>query len=262
MNLQFDLSLATHYSSNSQISRILTENWVKQNSFCPNCNNEFLIHLNNNSPVADFYCSNCLEEFELKSKNGFLSSKIVDGAYQTMINRINSDNNPNFFFLTYDKSNWSVKDFLIIPKHYFVEDFIEKRKPLSNIARRAGWIGCNILLNQIPSSGRIFLIQNSKIINRNLVIEKWKETEFLKNASKKSKNWLIDILKCVDLIPSTTFKLEDVYAFENTLKIKYPNNNYIKDKIRQQLQILRDKGVIEFVSRGIYKKIIKNDLYW
>ena len=66
----------------------------------------------------------------------------------------------------------------------------------------------------------------------------------------------------MDLIPSTTFKLEDVYAFENTLKIKYPNNNYIKDKIRQQLQILRDKGVIEFVSRGIYKKIIKNDLYW
>ena len=29
---------------------------------------------------------------------------------------------------------------------------------------------------------------------------------------------------------------------------------HIKDKIRQQLQIIRDRGVIEFVSRGIYKK--------
>ncbi|MBL7991777.1 MAG: restriction endonuclease, partial [Candidatus Kapabacteria bacterium] len=31
-------------------------------------------------------------------------------------------------------------------------------------------------------------------------------------------------------------------------------NNFIKDKIRQQLQVLRDKGIIEFVSRGIYQK--------
>ena len=38
-------------------------------------------------------------------------------------------------------------------------------------------------------------------------------------------------------------------------KITYPNNNFIKDKIRQQLQILRDKGLIDFVGRGNYKKI-------
>lgn len=46
-----------------------------------------------------------------------------------------------------------------------------------------------------------------------------------------------------------------MYAFEDKLKIKYPNNNFIKDKIRQQLQILRDKGIIEFTGRGIYKKL-------
>ena len=32
-------------------------------------------------------------------------------------------------------------------------------------------------------------------------------------------------------------------------------NNFIKDKIRQQLQLLRDKGIIEFVGRGNYKKV-------
>ncbi len=171
-----------------------------------------------------------------------------------MINRIEADNNPNFFFLTYDKLNWSVRDFLIIPKHYFVPDFIEKRKPLSENARRAGWTGCNILLDKIPSSGRIFLIKNSEIIDRDLVIEKWKETEFLKSVNQKSRGWLIDILNCVDLIPNRNFRLEDVYKFEAELKLKYPNNHFIKDKIRQQLQVLRDKGVIEFVSRGTYKK--------
>jgi type II restriction enzyme len=47
-----------------------------------------------------------------------------------------------------------------------------------------------------------------------------------------------------------------MYAFENNLKAKYPNNNFIKDKIRQQLQLLRDKGLIEFIGRGKYKKTV------
>lgn len=33
---------------------------------------------------------------------------------------------------------------------------------------------------------------------------------------------------------------------------KYPNNQPVKDKIRQQLQVLRDKGYLDFVSRGYY----------
>ncbi len=60
---------------------------------------------------------------------------------------------------------------------------------------------------------------------------------------------------CVDSIQKDSFALEDVYKFEAKLKLKYPSNNFIKDKIRQQLQQLRDKGIIEFVGRGNYKKI-------
>jgi type II restriction enzyme len=255
VNLQFNLNLIQNYTSSSQISRILTENWVYQNSYCPNCSNDTLTQFNNNSPVADFHCTNCFHEFELKSKNGILSKKIVDGAYDTMISRIQSENNPNFFFLTYDKKNWAVKDFLIIPKHFFVPNIIEKRKPLSINARRAGWTGCNILLDRIPISGRIFLIRESKLINREDVIRKWKDTEFLKAVNQKSKGWLIDILNCVDAISNNTFTLNDMYKFEPELKMKYPENNFIRDKIRQQLQMLRDKGVIEFSGRGNYKKV-------
>lgn len=254
MDLQFNIELSSRYTSNSQLSRVLTENWVEKNSFCLNCGNTYLTKFNNNSPVADFYCSNCSQEYELKSKNGLLGKKIVDGAYNTMINRIEANNNPNFFFLTYDKSNWTVRDFIIIPKHYFVSDLIEKRKPLSDSARRAGWVGCNILLNKVPSSGRIFLVRNSEIISRDTVIEKWKETDFLKNVNQKSRGWLIDILSCIDLISDDVFNLNDLYKFESYLKLRHPKNSFIKDKIRQQLQILRDKDVIEFVSRGVYKK--------
>ena len=37
MNLNFNIDLAEGYKSNSQIARVLTENWVKENSYCPNC---------------------------------------------------------------------------------------------------------------------------------------------------------------------------------------------------------------------------------
>ena len=65
----------------------------------------------------------------------------------------------------------------------------------------------------------------------------------------------MDILNCVEEIEKQSFTLDELYAFENKLKIKYPNNNHIKDKIRQQLQFLRDRGLIEFNGNGNYKKI-------
>lgn len=254
MDIKLNLALIEGYKSSSQISRVLTESWVKENSFCPNCSYAYLEKFPNNSPVADFYCGNCNQEFELKSKVNLLPNKIVDGAYHTMIDRIGCDNNPNFFFLAYEKFNWSVRDFFIVPKHFFVPELIEKRKPLSANAIRANWTGCNILLDKIPSTGKIYLVKDSTIINESIVIKKWKETEFLRTLNHKSKGWLIDILCFIDLIPTETFTLKDIYRFETELKIRYPQNKFVKEKIRQQLQILRDRGLIEFTSRGNYKK--------
>jgi len=256
LNLNFNTYKANKYTSKSQIARVLTEDWVKNNSYCPNCGELHLNEFKNNKPVADFYCKTCSEQFELKSKNAIkVGGKIVDGAYSTMIERINSDENPNFFFLTYNKSSWEVNNFLIIPKHYFTSDIIIKRKPLSETARRAGWVGCNIDITKVPENGRIFLVKNSKIISKEKVQSKWKGTEFLRTKKGDSKGWILDIMSCVDAIHKETFTLKEIYAFEEKLKQKYPNNNFIKDKIRQQLQFLRDKGLIEFKNRGAYKKI-------
>ena len=69
----------------------------------------------------------------------------------------------------------------------------------------------------------------------------------------EAKGRLLDVLVCVERIKKTEFSLEDVYAFEEYLKAKHPLNNNVKAKIRQQLQILRDKDVIEFVGRGQYR---------
>jgi len=252
MNLSFNINLAKGYSSNSQIARRLTEDWVLNHSYCPSCGEVPLNEFENNRPVADFYCEKCNEEFELKSKKGNLTNTITDGAYSTMVERINSDNNPNFFFLTYSKQ-WTVNNFLIIPKHFFTTEIIIKRRPLAETAKRAGWIGCNIDISKVASSGKIFLVKDAQIIDSKIVNESFNKTLFIREKSKESKGWILDVMNCVDSIKNDSFSLDEVYAFEKLLKQKYPNINFIKDKIRQQLQILRDKGIIEFDGRGKYK---------
>lgn len=255
MKLKLNLSDAKEYSSKAQIARVITEKWVGQNVYCPSCGHSKLFDFPNNSPVADFYCNNCKSEFELKSKKDKLSKKIVDGSFDKMIKRINSVNNPNFMFLNYCGDKYEVKNFLIIPKYFFTNEIIEKRKPLSSNARRAGWIGCNILLQNIPLSGRIFFVKDGIVASPNEVINKWKETSFLSKKNLESRGWLIEIIKIVEDIKTKEFKLQAVYEYEPILKKKFPKNNFIRDKIRQQLQQLRDKGMIEFLGKGKYRKL-------
>lgn len=252
MELFLPIGITDNYSSGSQRIRVMTEDWVNRLAFCPNCGN-VLSRFANNKPVADFYCEDCSEEFELKSKNGNVGKKIVDGAYSTMIERLKSENNPNFFFLTYDRSTLKIRNFLTIPKYFFVPDIIEKRKALNPLARRAGWVGCNIVMSNIPEFGKIFYIQNGITKSKNEVLEKWNKTEFVRSANNiEAKGWLLDVLVCVERIKKQKFSLVEVYAFEEYLQAKHPSNNNVKAKIRQQLQFLRDRNVIEFVGRGYY----------
>lgn len=223
--------------------------------YCPRCGCNTIIKADNNSPVKDFYCSNCKNEYELKSKSGSFSKKIDDGAYASMIERITSNGNPDFFLLSYDKTNYVVKNFSVIPKHFFVPEIIEKRKPLSPDARRAGWIGCNILIEKIPVQGRIDIIENGICNDKQKVIKKLNRSAELYIGDVKSRGWLFDVLNCVNAIQSTYFTLEDMYKFERQLSIRHPENNNVKAKIRQQLQLLRDKGFIKFSGGGSYVKI-------
>ena len=253
MNLNFDQKLAAKYRSPSQIIRVLSEDWVKNNGYRPNCNAPQLSEFPNGQPVADFYCGSCTEQYELKSKKAILSNIINDGAYDTMIQRINSDDNPSFFFLTYSKE-LSVNNFLIIPKHFFKPDMIVKRKPLSVTARRAGWVGCNIDLRKVPESGKVFLVKNKHIIAQETVSQQFQQTLFLRTQTQRVRGWTLDVWQCIDRLDEQ-FTLKQVYYFVDELQSKYPDNHHIQDKIRQQLQVLRDKGIIEFLGRGNYRKL-------
>ena len=253
MDLRFNYSLAESYKSNSQKIRVMSESWIAENMYCPCCGNPHIFKLDNNSPVADMQCDNCGEIFELKTKKGRFGSKINDGAYSTMIERITSATNPALFAMSYD-ADYCVTNLMLIPKFFFVPEIIEKRKSLAPTAKRAGWTGCNILFSDIPMQGKINIIQNSNILSAVEVVDNYNIIQKLQTNNLESRGWLLDVLNCINDIDKTEFTLQDVYSYVEILRQKHITNNNIEAKIRQQLQILRDKGFIEFLDRGHYRK--------
>lgn len=254
MNLHFDESVAQDYKSASQKIRVMSERWFLSNIFCPCCGNSHIDKLKNNLPVADMRCGNCGEIFEAKSKKNHIGAKIPDGAYHTMIERITGNLNPQLFVMQYSPT-LTVKDLIFIPKFFFTPDIIEKRKPLSATARRAGWVGCNILYQKIPEQGKINVIRDGREIEMADVLQNYKKVEALRTSDLNLRGWILDVLNCVNDIKSETFTLQEIYQYADFLKAKHALNNNIEPKIRQQLQLLRDKGFIEFVGRGVYRKL-------
>ena len=252
MKLEFE-EPQTPYISGSQSARAWTERWVRDWVYCPNCGSSKINQFAVNRPVADFFCPSCREEYELKSQKTTFGAKVLDGAFRSMCNRLVSTNNPNLFLLNYDFQRLEVASLFVVPKQFFVREIIEERKPPAPTARRAGWVGCNILLNQIPASGKIFIVRDGKPQSKNTVLEQWKKTLFLRDEGLDARGWLIEVMKCVELIGKSEFELNDVYTFESRLSQLYPNNRHVKQKIRQQLQVLRDNGYLDFVSRGYYR---------
>lgn len=249
----FDLSLASQYKKNQQKVRVMSEAWIAENMYCACCGNRKLHKNINNSPAADFFCDNCGEIFELKSKRNKISKKIADGAYRTAIERISGNNNPDLLLMSYS-DKYAVTSLTIVPKFFFTTDMIEPRKPLPPTARRAGWQGCNILLGNIPHQGKISIIENGKWLPEESVLNSYAKCKTILTLNIEARGWLIDILNCVNAVQKETFELKDIYKYIWKLKKLHPQNNNIEAKIRQQLQVLRNKGLIIFCGNGIYKK--------
>lgn len=253
MDLKLRGALAELFVSNSQKARVLSEDWVSRNMYCPACGAAAVRQYANNRPVPDFHCADCREEFELKSKAGRFSSTVPDGAYRTMIERITSSTNPNLLLLSYDPIALVTVDVIVVPKHFLVREIIRERPPLRSSARRAGWIGCNIALDGIPERGRIALIGSGKVTPKEQVSARWRSSLFMREQSLAGRRWLMSVMRCIDRIGRQEFSIEDVYRFECELGLEYPANRHIRPKIRQQLQVLRDRGYLEFCGRGQYR---------
>ena len=252
MNLSMVSALADAYRSNSQRARVITEAWGEQNLYCPNCASENISRLRNNTKAFDFQCPACAFEYQLKGQKSRIGDHINDGAFTAMMEAIRRDAAPNFFFMQYELADWSVKNLLLVPSFAFPESAIIKRKPLSPTARRAGWVGCNIALNRIPLDARILVVSDGLVIPASEVRAKYRRVKPLKEVKAKERGWTLDVLAAVRRLGKTQFTTSESYSFVRELEKLHPDNRHVRDKIRQQLQVLRDRGFLIQVERGVW----------
>jgi len=69
----------------------------------------------------------------------------------------------------------------------------------------------------------------------------------------KPGGWTRDVLDVVDSLQKKRFTLDEVYESEHKLAKKHPANHFVREKIRQQLQVLRKLGVLAFLGDGQYR---------
>ena len=252
MNLSMPSQLAQRYRSASQQARVVTEAWGQENLYCPNCTSPSLTSAKNNTAAFDYSCPRCGLPFQLKSKSSPIGGSINDAAYEAMRCAILEDRTPNLYALHYSKALWQVRDLILVPHFAFSLSAIVARRPLAAGARRAGWVGCNIVLRNIPADAKIRLVSNGVPAPPQQVRESFHRIKPLEEIGARERGWTLDVLKVVRSLGKTEFSNDDVYAFAPQLEQLHPNNRHVKDKIRQQLQVLRDKGLLVQVQRGIW----------
>jgi type II restriction enzyme len=161
---------------------------------------------------------------------------------------------PSLLLLEYS-SSWEVQDLTALHHSLITLDCIEERRALGPTARRAGWIGCNIILPKIAFDGRIPLVTAGNAVAREAPRTAFARLQFLSKMPAHRRGWAASLLNLLRQLPNDRFSLSEAYSFELHLTELYPENKNVRPKIRQQLQVLRDAGIIQFESRGMYRFI-------
>lgn len=256
MNLSFDRTLADGYRSHAQIARVLTQDWVERELYCPACLAADLEPTPQNTRSRDFNCRSCSEPYELKSRAGPFRSRVLDGDYHAMLATIQESRTPSLLLLEYDREALAVRNLSAVHRNLVSESSVVPRKSaLSHAARRRGWLGCYIDLFHIPPTGRIRLVEEGVPLPSESVQAGWRTFEFTEHLTPRRRGWLVDVLTCVERLPEATFSLREVYGFEEELRALHPMNRNIQPKIRQQLQVLVRTGLVERVEPGSYRRV-------
>jgi type II restriction enzyme len=240
--------------------------------------------------ASDYHCPHCGFWYQLKSKKSPIGKSIRDGAYAAMMEAIREDRAPSYYFLHYDLATWSIRNLLPVPSFAFPPSAIIQCPPLSSTAHRAGWVGCNFNLSRIPVEARIYVVRTVSsergcvadqpqrvrifekaatgapsagtqsrsgsgtfIIPPEEVREKFKRVKPLKEISVKERGWTLDVLNAVRSLGKVEFTNGDAYTLAERLEQLHPDNRHVRDKIRQQLQVLRDAKLLIHASSGLWR---------
>jgi type II restriction enzyme len=196
--------------------------------------------------------------YQLKSKSGPFGQRVQNSAYEPKMRAIRQGKAPHYAFLQYSRETWRVTDLFIVPGHFFTPALIERRGPLATTARRAGRVGSNILLQALPSEARLDVVIDGRVRPSAEVRGAWSRFAFRESDQRARGGWGAAVLASVRVLQKKAgiaeFSLQGFYQrFEAELGSRFPANRNVQAKIRQQLQVLRDGAVLEFIGRGRYR---------
>ena len=166
--LQCDVFGFDRYVSQAQRSRVISEAWFSANAYCLSCDSNSLKPTEANTKARDFVCQSCRQNYELKTFKVQPKRRLIDGAYQPLMDRILDGSAPALMMLERD-NQWQVRSLTAVHHLFLTPEIVERRKPLALTARRAGWVGCNIRLDLIASDAKVNIISGGKIHDRRLV---------------------------------------------------------------------------------------------
>jgi type II restriction enzyme len=256
MNLLDDGLPHPTYTSASQRARALTEGWAARRVACPACEAR-LERTSANTPVCDLTCVRCGQDHELKSKAGAFGPRVACGAHTTLLAALGRPRPPAFIFLNYSPA-LRVTSVFAVPSWAITPDMVCARPPLASTARRAGWVGATLDLARVPQLCRVPLVEHDSLRPSADVRHQWERTAFLAGRpAPESRGWTLDVLRHLETLGGEAFTLEQAYAFAPALQVAHPDNHHIHAKIRQQLQVLRDHGLLTFLGRGRYRLVAR-----
>lgn len=108
------------------------------------------------------------------------------------------------------------------------------------------------ILSKVPTSKSIIIPDIDTVYEHNQVDT---FTGGTKSITSSLSGWKLSIFNYLEILNKTEFRLADLNQFIPELRKEYPKNNNIEAKIRQQLQELRDIGLVEFANKGEYRKL-------
>lgn len=255
MELNCKSELGAHLRGRTQQVRVITEGWFQSVGYCLACHSDVLKPTRANTKARDFLCPQCSTPYELKSSAKALGSRVVDGEFSAMMARIAASEAPTLMLLQYTPS-WRIHNLVALHSVFLTPVVVEARKPLSPTARRAGWQGCNLRIDRIPQDGKISLVKDGTVKPKTEVRRLFEQSMRLSELNPAQRGWTALALDAVRKIGKREITLREMYAFESAMHAAYPQNSHVRDKIRQQMQVLRDLGYVEFVERGEYRVLL------
>jgi len=252
LHLGLDAGLLGRYPSGRQLAKVLTESWIEDNLYCPNCLEPRLAREPTNTPLTDFRCMNqsCRQTFQLKAQRQRIGPEWRDSAYNPWIESFEKETTPNLALMHYNIKDLRVLNLVVIPPFFIRPSCIRKWK----LSTRPNYWMCSILLHSVGPDAHIRIITDGVEEDRRQVNEKYRGFAWMRHLPPHTRGWTADVLRCIRELDKRAFTLQEVYtSYERELQRLHPENKNVQAKIRQQLQILRDKNKLRFLGKGHYE---------